>query len=755
MADDTKRPSIFQKILAATDTFLDMQIAKGRGNVQNEIEDEADFFYRKSVAKDQSFFLGTQGYQEKPYRLTYDHLKQMSLKDSIVSAIIQTRQNQVSGFSKLVHTLHERGFRINVKDEQRILEEIKEELRQTPEFQPKPPPGAPGGMGPTGDGQPYSETDASEDPGSNQGAEDLSPGQGAAERAMDRESTDDSGEVQPDITKKKKMPEVAQDVSDLNVVKANISDEDPDNIAQDQTDGEILQDVNPIKGEGGDSQDPMNAAGDVAEQDPDEKEAEEQALNWRLERKARQVLQERYGKRRRAVEQFIINCGKTKDRPFESKRWNFDTLLRALIRDSYTYDQFGVERVPDNADRVHHIVPVDGSTIRFSSPELGKYKTYPLHSNYDLIYPEKELEALKEKDALELDPKLLEANMYKWVQVIRGRIERAFTEKELKVGMRNPTSDVFNNGYAVCELELLVNLITSHLNTEYYNMAYFSQGFSAKGILYLKAPLNRRKIETIRQQWQHMIRGSRNSFQTPIFAGMDEVKWIPLTQNHSDIEFQGWLQYLIKMICAIYQIDPQEIGIGMKEEGSNGTGLSGDNTQEKIDLSRDKGLYPLLRFLENFINVNIIDDVDSDFFIEFVGLREESTKEALDRQKAESEFKKTVNEIRAEDGLPPLPGMDDIILNAIYFQWYQAYSTKAQKQMEQQQGQAMAQAALTDAGGPGNDEPPEGAAESHVSDQLENQSDDVVNSQIEAQGTPPKPTPPMAKSVKVEFYRIG
>ena len=133
------------------------------------------------------------------------------------------------------------------------------------------------------------------------------------------------------------------------------------------------------------------------------------------------------------------------------------------------------------------------------------------------------------------------------------------------------------------------------------------------------------------------------------------------------------------MICGIYQIDPQEIGIGMKEEGSRGSGLSGDNTQEKIDLSRDKGLYPLLMFLESFYNTHIIDQIDADFELQFVGLKDESPKEALERQKKESEFKKTVNEIRAEDGLPPLPGMDMFIMNAIYQQWYQQYSDAAKK----------------------------------------------------------------------------
>lgn len=684
MADDNKKSNIFQKVLAATDVWLETQISKGKNSVQQEIEDEADFFYRKSVAKDQSYYVGTQGYQEKPYRLTYEHLKQMSLKDSIISAIIQTRQNQVSGFSKLVRTPFDRGFKINLKDEQKILEEIKEELRKSPEFMPKKP-------------------------------------------------LQDPAEAQANVPSEDEVNQALDQAGD-DVKKAEDFDHSPEekDALAEAMDGQPDSDTD---------------QSDATDDD------EAQKINWRLERKAKEILNKKYADRRRNVEQFVLNCGKTKDRPFESRRWNFDTLLRAIVRDSYTYDQLGIERVPDQANRIHHVVPVDGSTIRYASPELGKYKSFPLQSSYDILYPEKELDALKERDALELDPKLLEQNKYKWVQVVRGRIERAFTEDELKVGHRNPTTDIFNNGYPVAELELLVNLVSSHLNTEFYNQAYFSQGFSAKGILHIKAPLNRRKIETIRQQWQHMIKGSRNSFQTPIFAGMDEVNWIPLTQNHTDIEFQGWLQYLIKMICAIYQIDPQEIGIGMKEEGSKGSGLSGDNTQEKIDLSRDKGLYPLLRFLENFINCNIIDDVDPDFYLEFVGLRDESMKEALERQEKEAKFKKTVNEIRAEDGLPPLPGMDDFINEPTYLQWYTQFSEKGMKKMQQDQQAQMTQGIMSQPNTPpggggegGENPPPENAADPHVAQNLETQSPDGINSAIEKDG--------LEKAVKIEYYRI-
>jgi len=83
---------------------------------------------------------------------------------------------------------------------------------------------------------------------------------------------------------------------------------------------------------------------------------------------------------------------------------------------------------------------------------------------------------------------------------------------------------------------------------------------------------------------------------------------------------------------------------------------------------------PLMRFLEDFINKNIVDKIDSQFKLEWVGLEEESRAESLNRQSQEVKFKKTVNEIREEDGLPPLPGMDDLILDSVYMQFYNMYS---------------------------------------------------------------------------------
>lgn len=492
---------------------------------------------------------------------------------------------------------------------------------------------------------------------------------------------------------------------------ANLGPEDPDaeegdDVQQQDPSLDEIQGVTKADGDpgGGD-----NIGGEVPfdDQNPEDNsktDDEVEKYNFELERKAREKLNKQFEKARRDVEQYIMNCGKTDNRPFETKKWNFDTALRAWVRDSLTYDLFATEKIPDRAGRPHHWFPVDGGTIKYASRDLKKYKDMAAtFYNIDILYPERTVESKEKQEVIELDPKLLKKNAYKWVQIIRGKVERAYTEDEMGVGIRNMTTDIYNNGYGLSELELMTWLVTGHLNAEYYNQSYFTQGFSAKGILHIKAALNRRKVETVKMQWQHMLKGARNSFQTPIFAGVEDVHWIPLTQNHNDIGFEGWMRYLVTMLCAIFQIDPAEVGIHFKGEGSGGN-LSGDNTKEKIQHSKDKGLYPLIKYIEGYINRHIVCQFDSRFLLKFTGIDGEDAKQALERQEKEVKFKKTVNEIRAEDGLPPLPGCDEIILDAQYIAWFNNHSDKAQQKADKGHQNTMEQLKQQGANGEGDEE---------------------------------------------------
>jgi hypothetical protein len=592
MADQPKNDNIFKKMLDVGSAMLDAQLYKARTSIGSG-EDGEYFNFGKAITRDRTYYMGSQGFFEKPTAISYEYQKQIALKSSVISAILKTRQNRVAAFSQYRPEGTDPGFKIELKHPDDALDKIKEELF---------------GL---------------------EGEEETT----ATSGAQDKEDalSDDLAEVRKGMT----------------------------------ADSSLMQHLE-------------NAA--------DDSQLKEKPLTEEEKtRQARAELNKRTKAKKRAIAEFISNCGELKDRPFDNKVWNFDSYLRAITWDSLVFDQVATEKVPKEAavlnDRmnIHHFYPIDASTVRYASPALSKYKTADLSAmGADILYNEDEIEGMERRDTLDLNDERLEKNEYKYVQLIRGRIQRAFTEDELAFGMRNRITDIFANGYAISEIELLVALVTSHLQTEFYNRSYFSQGFSAKGILHVKANLNRSKLEELRRHWNHMVKGNRNSFQTPIMAGMDEVQWIPLTQNHSEMEFGLWLNYLIRMICAIYQIDPAEIGYGMKDVG--GAGMSGDNTKEKLDNSKDKGLVPLMVFIQSYVNKNIVDELDPDYMLEWTGLHEEDAEEKVKRQAQEVTFKKTVNEIRDEDGLEPITG-GDVILNQIFLQAYM--QEKNEEKMEE------------------------------------------------------------------------
>lgn len=680
--EDKKDSNIFSKLLEAGEAILDAQIAKARNSVtiDNKSENsESDFIFGKAVTQDRTYSIGSQGYQEKIGSITYDHLKWMAIKSSVVSAIIKTRQNRVAAFSKISKDSNKLGFKISLKNEEEALDELRKE---------------------------------------------LSSGKQESKSTEESRSTD-------------LMSEISK--ADENLDDAVTAPLDPEVVSSlDQKDGDVDGD--------GDKEDDFDSLSPKVQ-----------------ERKLQDLLKEKTKKKVRSIQEFIINCGDLNDRPFETKKWNFDTYLRAIVWDTLIYDQISTELVPKEAEilkaklNIHHFYPVDGSTVRYSSPALKDMKNNQMMSGYDILYPEEQLKQLEEKDALTLDDERLKNNEYKWVQVIRGRIERAFTEDELAVGFRNPVTDILSNGYPISELELLIALVGSHLQTEFYNRSYFQQGFSAKGILHVKANLNRAKLEELKRHWSHLVSGNRNSFQTPIMSGMEEIQWIPLTQNHNEMEFNLWLNYLIKMICAIYQIDPAEIGYGIKDEGRSGSGMSGDNTSEKLENSKDKGFVPLMTFLQSYINKSIVDKLDPDYQFEWVGLDTTGEKDNLELREREAKFVKTVNEIREEYGLSPIEGADDLILDPVYFQWFAQFHPDGQAKLEQDQQNAMMQQQQGQED-PNADQGPEVSEQDYKVQEAQKESDhqrqeEAKDSDLRRQKELESHKAKLSKATTIEYYK--
>ncbi|QMV48601.1 portal protein [Bacillus phage vB_BsuM-Goe10] len=356
-----------------------------------------------------------------------------------------------------------------------------------------------------------------------------------------------------------------------------------------------------------------------------------------------------------AIENFIENCGYD----YNPGRDNFDTLLRKIVRDSLTFDQLTFEIVEDRLGRPAEVHAVDASTVRAAEVEANNGEDY--------IHPTD----IEDEDGI------------KWVQIVNGQVVAEFTGSQLAFGVRNPRTDLSIQPYGLSELEILVKQITSHLWAEDYNSRYFSQGGTTKGILNMKGQnVSRTQLDAFRRQWTAQLSGTTGSWKTPVVS-VEGLEYINVSQSNREMEYEMWMNYLINICCAVYQIDPSEVNFPNRggAGGTSGGGLGDGGIEDRLKNSRDKGLRPLLRFIESIINRYIIRRFSDEFTFNFVGLNGETEQERLEISNKQVRAFKTINEVRKENDLPPIED-GDIVLDQTYANYIIQKKQLAQTQEE-------------------------------------------------------------------------
>ena len=333
--------------------------------------------------------------------------------------------------------------------------------------------------------------------------------------------------------------------------------------------------------------------------------------------------------------QFIENCG-VKKQIYHGDR--FDTFLRKFVDDSLTLDQACFEIVPSQFCTPYEFFCIDGATIRFAScqieEEYEKIRGYYPHA----------------------------------VQLYQGSVWTYYYPWELAIGIRNPSTNIHYNGYGVSELEILVKVITYILYSEAYTGKFFSQGSNPKGIFVAESNLSEDRIQEFRQSWTSQVSGLTGAHKIPILSG-GKMNWIDMQKSNADMEFSNWLDYLSRLTCAIFKIDPKEIGYNLSFEGSVNYESS---IQEKLIYSKEKGLIPLLRFIESQINTYIVFPLTNwKYKFKFTGIdNKEALIENLDLTKVEKGVM-SFEEYRRKHGLPSKIEEDDFLLNSTWIQYKQ------------------------------------------------------------------------------------
>lgn len=423
------------------------------------------------------------------------------------------------------------------------------------------------------------------------------------------------------------------------------------------------------------------------------------------------------------MKDFILHCGMPKsEMETDKKRVDFDKFVKLITMDTLTYNFSAIEKIPQKGHqkhddwKLHSFYPVSAGTVKHLSKKSAMFYEQYLRKKAE----ERGDEFMKTPD----EP-------YCYGQVVQGRVVAAWTHSEMAFEPRIPSVDPEDNGYPPGELELLIQLVTAHLYAEAHNRNFFTQGLGTKGLLHIKGEsISQAQLEGFKRQWYSQVINSKNAFRPPIIGLADDVKWVQLAGNNKDMEFDNWMHYLIRMLCAIYQIDPGEINFDISKV--NSSTLNETSNEQRIKQSRDKGLKPLLDYIENIINRHILQAWDSDlaekYEFKFVGLDAETREQEAKRLKEEVETWKTYNEARIEMGKEPIED-GDVIGAAVFTQYKQMMEQAEMGGMDGQGGE----------GGP-NEQAPEHTEE------MDTEHDDILSDlESELEG--------MEKEAKVEADR--
>lgn len=345
------------------------------------------------------------------------------------------------------------------------------------------------------------------------------------------------------------------------------------------------------------------------------------------------------------IAEFLINGGE------DGNAWDgdtFDMFLKKIVEDSLTLDQATFEVVRNNFGVPVEFLATDGATFRIAD-------TYE-----------------QEKAENSMEREEVKGYLPKYVQIIEGEMVNEYYPWDLCFGIRNATTNIIANGYGRSELEVLIQIVTWMLYSDTYNGNFFSQGASPKGFLKVSGNVNSNRIQEFRQQWMSMTAGVANAWKTPIIES-EKMEWIDLQQKNTDMQFSEWQEYLLRVVCAVYKISPDELGFNIGSSGSNNSMMEGSN-ESKIKYSKDKGLRPLLKSIEFWINKWVINAIDGDYEFRFVGMDTESEEKQLELDLKRAATFMGLKEVRRKNDLPDELEEGDMILNPV---WQQASAMAA------------------------------------------------------------------------------
>lgn len=347
-----------------------------------------------------------------------------------------------------------------------------------------------------------------------------------------------------------------------------------------------------------------------------------------------------------ALEDFMYHCGRQEGTPAED-RMLFGEFLKLTVRDALTFGHVAIEKVKTRKGGLHRFRPLPAENTYLVNKRASKEQIKQQDAAAQQTYGQ----PLSDNDPRNAQTvNEVENEFWKYVQVSYNMQPlNYFGDEDLIWKNFNPQNFADSNGYCYSPLEMAIINVTNHLNVENYNSNFFTHGYAARGVLHLKGTVTQGQLMNFRRQFYNTISGQQHAWRTPIVAGLDEVQWVPMSGSAKEMEYINFNNHLMRILCAQFQIDPVEIGLDYLVSANGKSPAQQANNEYKIAYSRERGLYPILMFMEDLINGEILPAIDKGLgdkykFI-FTGYTDETPQTEIAQMQAEMTVWKSMNDL--------------------------------------------------------------------------------------------------------------
>ena len=316
------------------------------------------------------------------------------------------------------------------------------------------------------------------------------------------------------------------------------------------------------------------------------------------------------------------------DRPNINANDSFRSLMSKLVEDILVVDNGVIEKVKNAKGEIAELYTVDGTTIYPNYDEYGLQAEPAFYQYFDA------------------DPKPA------------AELER----DDLLIFQMNPRSDIMGLGFGSSPVENVISTVLTSLQAAIYNADYFDSAKLPPFMANLKG-VPTEELVKFKEAFETQLK--RGYWSSP-FTNAEDFTLQSLRPSNQDMQFMELNMWLARIICAEFELSPQEIGLTMEINRSTA------NTQQQIT---SEGVENLLAVIAEEINLDLInwlaENVDKRFgLLEMawdIELKVDDLKRAQTDQILIQSGLRTVDELRSRDGLDPFEQkpktLDEILAN--------------------------------------------------------------------------------------------